>query len=330
MDDAERRYGRMEDWPSLEDSATKEQLVVLLCDYVKDLIEDTRSCATDALRYKSLLTRRQEECRTYVASALVSPHLLQTWTLPPKRKIETPPPPTEQMSGGVTAVEEPVPKEESSNDTEEQQLRRERGGAAVLDGTAAAEGLHSRELRPNSFSAFPFLRQRALDDREGSLDPSLVKWAEKYFPDDTEQTFSAPPVLRHPDSLKQQDVSESSKGPTTLPSPQMQRMGKPKGVKPKCRLRMTLTQHENTMRTTFDGQGVYFKIKRNAYSGESNEHKPKLVRGSDLHRSDKLGDVVKVDWATAAKSRGTVKTPEVLRAKERLIRLTRGEDPSSI
>jgi hypothetical protein len=84
-----------------------------------------------------------------------------------------------------------------------------------------------------------------------------------------------------------------------------------------------------TQRVVADQQGVYFKVKpftsqNEASYGETRLRKPEMAKGGST------GPVRKVSWDTVEQSRRSAKTPAVHRARERLARLTRGEDPSGV
>lgn len=264
--------------------------------------------------------------------------------------------------------EEEKEKEEEERDAERMRIRarRLRGEKASLATSPATDET------PGSLSAFPFLRKRALEN-ESSLDPSLVEWTMRYFPEDNEKMFAEVPrqgaasAEDHTDSESSNaspsmDVSEKhrgtyangeeSDGPEDGPSSGRRRRGKgledhltqqgqqrhhrflphsligglPHG---RQRLESSLRAHEDWRRATFDAEGVYYHVRPPSNSEEDDEverRKPKPIKGSDAF----LGEVVKVPWNVVATARKKGYSSEILRAKERLLRLSRGEDPATI
>ena len=95
------------------------------------------------------------------------------------------------------------------------------------------------------------------------------------------------------------------------------------------RLQRTLRDHENRHRATFDAEGIYYKVRRQSEADER-APKPQAVKASELEPAGRRSEVVKVPWSVAAKAKAQGYSSETLRAKERLIRLTRGEDPETI
>ncbi|CAD2218982.1 hypothetical protein ADEAN_000647500 [Angomonas deanei] len=69
------------------------------------------------------------------------------------------------------------------------------------------------------------------------------------------------------------------------------------------------------------------------FSDEENDRtpRPRQVKGSELDDTlRKKRGVVKVPWNVAAKAQEQGYSTDILRSKEQLIRLSRGEDPRTI
>lgn len=245
------------------------------------------------------------------------------------------------------------------------EARRLRGERASLATSPATDE------SPGSLSAFPFLRRRALEN-ESTLDPSLVDWTMRYFPEDSEKTFTEAPSST---ASSGEDPMKYKAGSTTLSSfstgAMKERRDKPRkteemylnqglfarrettakddqdsfnhtGNQPtffphkltgrshgRQRLECSLSAHEDWRRVTFDAEGVYYHVRPPSNSAEDEEverRKPKPVRGSDAFP----GEVVKVPWNVVSTSRKKGYSSDILRAKERLLRLSRGEDPATI
>ncbi|GET90002.1 hypothetical protein, conserved [Leishmania tarentolae] len=229
--------------------------------------------------------------------------------------------------------------------------RRRCSAEANLEYTVAMADLPDADSRHSPHSAFPFLRKRAVEN-ESTLDPSLVDWTAKYFSDDDASTFAEPPRLRAgmveaeegsaSDSEAAVDGQQSkdslplgvfgtakARRPSgfALSTPSM--APRPVSMHARHRLGRTLRDHENRHRATFDAEGIYYKVRRQSDLDER-APKPQEVRASDLATPGGKVDVVKVPWSVASKAKAQGYSSEMLRAKERLIRLTRGEDPDTI
>ena len=186
------------------------------------------------------------------------------------------------------------------------------GSVAVADGPFHAE-----------YSAFPFLRQRAIEG-SASLDPSLVDWAARHFPADDEKTFAAPPLPRGSDDEAAASALVSADRPGASISTK-QAKSRPPG------LTASLDEVMGATDVVADARGVYYSVRPftdrdEASYGEQKLRKPRKARGG-------VGAspfVRKVRWETVEMAKQQRKTPDVHRAKERLVRLTRGEDPQGI
>ncbi|KEG14107.1 putative U4/U6 small nuclear ribonuclear protein [Trypanosoma grayi] len=350
MDDAERLYGRKEAWCRIEDKALREKLASLLQDYLRDTIDATKQEVRDARKYMQLCDRMDAEYRAYVtAAAFSSPQLLRTWAvdLSQKKGEETQSLHTsndcqqgilsevgnltsavadEKIDNGKDDNEEGGHMDESNARRDFVKARRLQGEQAILENTPATMDLSAAEKRNAPYSAFPFLRQRALEN-EASLDPSLVDWTAKYFPEDDDRTFTSPPKLRNDvEEDKREDggsAASSSRGKPTDGSGSLH----PK-QNVRRRLQRSLRIHEDTHRPTFDAEGAFYRVRRQG-NEEDRAPKPRAARGSDAS-SDRDREVVKVSWDTVVKAKEPGYSADILRAKERLIRLSRGEDPQTI
>ncbi|EKG06344.1 U4/U6 small nuclear ribonuclear protein, putative [Trypanosoma cruzi] len=343
MDDAERLYGRKETWCKVKDEALREKLASLLQDYLKDMIDATRLDIRDAKKYMRLCDQMDAEYRSYVAAATFSsPHLLRSWALAVCQKDEKE---SRMLSalgdsqeGSLSReddVMDPLREEEEgdgANEEEHQETRlarrrflesrRRQGEEATLENTPATMDLLNGERQNAPYSAFPFLRQRAMEN-ETTLDPSLVDWTAKYFPEDDDRTFSSPPKL-HGDAEEGEPSTGSS---STQVSAGNNDFSSPK---PSARLRLqrSLRLHQDMHRPTFDAEGVFYRVRRQG-NDDDRASKPREVRGSDAS-IDRDSEMVKVPWETVVKAKEQGYSVDILRAKERLMRLSRGEDPKTI
>ncbi|RNE99913.1 putative U4/U6 small nuclear ribonuclear protein [Trypanosoma rangeli] len=344
MDDAERLYGRKETWCKVKDVALREKLASLLQDCLKDMIDATKLEVRSAKKYMQLTNQMDSEYRSYVAAATFSfPHALRSWALTvcqkegeENRLLSAPCGAQEGASSCEDGATSPLADEECENATNEGgqnqmihltrrkflESRRRQGEEAVLENTPATMDLLKDEKRTAPYSAFPFLRQRAME-KETTLDPSLVDWTAKYFPEDDDRTFSSPPKL-HRDTEEGGTSSASSIAPTSTGNNDSP-YSKPNARR---RLQRSLRLHEDMHRPTFDAEGVFYRVRRQG-NEEDRAAKPRAARGSDA-KTDRNGEVVKVPWDTVVKANEQGYSVDVLRAKERLLRLSRGEDPATI
>ncbi|KAG5500408.1 hypothetical protein JKF63_03501 [Porcisia hertigi] len=388
LDDAERLYGRKETWHTVEDATLRERLVAILQDYLRDTLSAARLEAKDASKYLFLCSTAAKHYRAHVSSgAFGLSESLQEWArgvmagrassasaaksstkLYMSADTEDGGAGAEvilshETAGSFTPSHAAVTDKQSTNSgacsplQEERDAarlreeRRRRAAEADLTHTVAMEDLPDADSRHSPHSAFPFLRQRAVEN-EATLDPSLVDWTAKYFPEDDTTTFAEPPRLR---AGMVEDAEESV--PDGEPTRHQRQEGgashieipvdatgkRPSGFAPPTspvashrvpmhahhRLRRTLRDHENRHRATFDAEGIYYKVRRQS-EAEERAPKPQQVKASDLEIPGRRPDVVKVPWSVAAKAKTQGYSSDTLRAKERMIRLTRGEDPETI
>lgn len=123
-----------------------------------------------------------------------------------------------------------------------------------------------------------------------------------------------------------------------------------KKQKPMDRLRVTFAQHQDANRAVFDGQGLFYRKKSldgmlmqqqdgaMMESPTSLEKMPKPIRASRTEQPRRSGQqhhhaddgVVRVDWNTVMTAQRSRKTPRVHEAREKLVRLGRGENPQTI
>lgn len=381
LDDAERLYGRKETWHAVESEELREKLVAILQDYLRDTVGSARLEARDATKYKRLCESSAREYRANIrAGAFGSADMLRHWAAavmemrPGRSGGDT----SGEAEGGTPATTRGVPRHDgeaggqpspsdgdgsdakcTAEQEERLERRRRRGAEAVLDGSAAMADLPDSDSRnPQPLSAFPFLRQRAVEG-EHTLDPSLADWTAKYFPADDEATFREPPQLRQrqhtpgdggsgggPDdstgahmdaavSPGHGDGGDSRKQQRSSGfGPRSSGFGRGTGgpqLHARHRLNRSLRAHEDRHRATFDAEGVFYHLRQQSDDDER-APRPRPVRGSDVTTPGARGDagVVKVPWNVVSASKQQGYTPDILRAKERLIRLSRGEDPETM
>lgn len=366
LDDAERLYGRKETWQAVEDAVLREKLVAILQDYLRDTLAAARLEAKEARRYRQLCSVAAKQYRAHVSSgAFGLADGMQMWARDVLRGRPSAPSlasvtnATEgdgaegSLGSSVDASARNLEEKDASSATSAtssgvaakfREERRRRGEQAVLGHTAAMADLPDADVRHAPPSAFPFLRRRAVEN-EASLDPSLVDWTAKYFPEDDQRTFAEPPKLRTrapregTDEVGESDGSAASlavrgggvgTGVTDAASSGTSAAGRRAGsVHARHRLQRTLRDHENRHRATFDAEGVYYKVVRQSDVDER-APRPQAVKASDLEPAGRRPEVVKVPWTVASKAKAQGYSSDTLRAKERLIRLTRGEDPETI
>ncbi|ORC89725.1 putative U4/U6 small nuclear ribonuclear protein [Trypanosoma theileri] len=363
MDDAERLYGRKETWCNIEDETVREKLASLLQDYLKDLIEAAKLEVRNARKYKRLCDRMDAEYRANVsAGAFSSSQLLRSWVLVKSEKDGERNKPqlslnsSQEVFSSKDGFTEDSLIDNNNNDENEKQesrseriarekfveARRRKGEEANLENTPATMDLLKGERQHTSYSAFPFLRQRALEN-ETSLDPSLVDWTAKYFPEDDDRTFKSPPKLRNDnnhnnnnnnnnnngnqDNTENEGSIASNSSLSTSKSEKHSEFPSNK-LNARRRLQRSLRVHEDGRRPTFDAEGVFYRVRRQS-NEDDRAPKPRAVRASDA-TVDRDKEVVKVPWDTLAKAKELGYSADILRAKERLIRLSRGEDPQTI
>ncbi|KAG5474317.1 hypothetical protein LSCM1_03097 [Leishmania martiniquensis] len=386
LDDAERLYGRKETWHTVKDAALREKLVAILQDYLRDTLAAARLEARDARKYAFLCSTAAKHYRAHVSSgAFGLREGLQEWArgvvagrapFSSAAKLSTSSSTssdagdddagaegTTQGTGDSLAPSHAAsvdkhngnsaalsPSQEDLKAAQFREERRLRGAEASLIHTVAMENLPDADLRHSPHSAFPFLRQRAVENK-ATLDPSLVDWTAKYFSEDDASTFAEPPRLRAgmvedeeesaPDLEAARDSHQgggaSSSGAcnaakgrqSTGFAPLSPSTHRPVSIHARHRLQRPLRDHENRHRATFDAEGIYYKVRRQS-EVEERAPKPQEVKASDLEAPGRRPDVVKVPWSVAAKAKAQSYSSDTLRAKERLIRLTRGEDPDTI
>nr|CCC95392.1 unnamed protein product [Trypanosoma congolense IL3000] len=344
LDDAERLYGRKEDWYRIEDEAVREKLVSLLQDYLKDTTEAALLEVRSARKYKRLCEQMDSEFRTcIVTAASSSPALLRAQVLAsaanavhdssPMTPMRHHRPTQSEAARGLSNAGEDDDgfsgdNREVTSGTQEQISKRRtlKVVEGHLENTPAMMDLSKQDERARPYSAFPFLRQRAIENGE-SLDPSLVDWTAKYFPDDDKRTFSSPPKLREV-TEKGCEQGDSSMGSSDAQKPRERVSSVGFKLTARHRLRRSLRVHEDLNRPTFDAEGVFYRVRKQG-SEDDRAPKPRPARGSDTCRN-RDRDVVKVPWDTVSKAKEMGYTVDVLRAKERLIRLTRGEHPGTV
>lgn len=356
LDDAEKLYGRKESWaalaaqsatdvgPSSTQNANVDPQVLesILLDAIKDLTEQARVEGKRARWLRSMCEQRQKEYVSYMSVAATSPSVLRTWGHQLKREEEQRRQKGQDASDPVAQsrdgdAEASGTARKLSEDEELAALERKaRGEDALLEGSLAMQGIDSNQKLPE-FSAFPFLRQRAVGSGKATLDPSLVDWSAKYFPDDDATTFEEPVVPLGRQANQQTtppsdtDVARSSAAAESSEdrSGQRHKAKREKREPAHRRLHKSLKGFMRNRRNTFDGEGLFFPVRRVRDGDEHRAAKPTRPVNPDELLFSK-SPTVKVDWNTVATARKLTKTPEVHRAKERLIRLTRGEDADGI
>ncbi|KAK7200990.1 hypothetical protein NESM_000158400 [Novymonas esmeraldas] len=389
LDDAERLHGRKETWHAVEDAALREKLVAILQDYLRDTLAAARLEAKDARKFAILCSTAARHYRAHVSSAAFGmPDGLQGWarrTVADGAVEPASPAPLDGLSTSADAeaatslgeragapdatapmavargdddfstASSPSPPSSAAERAAAQmrEERRRRGAEADLSHTVALSDLPPTDGRHPPQSAFPFLRQRAVE-HGATLDPSLVDWTAKYFPDDDAATFAEPPRLRTSmmaDSAEGAALDASGAGasgsdgdgatplaahgvagsrrPSGFAPPSSPVLHRPAALHARHRLQRSLRDHENRHRATFDAEGIYYKVRRQS-EVDDRAPKPQQVKASDLDTPGRRPEVVKVPWAVAARAKAQGYSSDTLRAKERLIRLTRGEDPETI
>jgi hypothetical protein len=376
FDDAERHYGRKETWAVTyqQDPERIADLTMLLADYLKDLHAQSNIELGRVKKMRKQCSRLQRQYQSYVIAGVSNPAILRSWAAEEiskaeakRRSKEVDAAPsnsnvaaasTEEVDGTNDTAASPSLSTEDDERREVHRLqRRARGESAVLTNSAAFEELLPKEQRVAGYSAYPFLRQRAASKESHTLDPSLVDWSSKYFPDDDDQTFDAPKAMMREHGAAAGAADDAGRdggpaaweaslndgGPTPGASETQQKAKRvrryPTAARSKAALRTTLRGHLDTKRATFDAEGTFFRVRPLSALedvGARRATPTKQIKPSEWrshsqrgNSAEGVGDVVRVDWDTVVKSRATVKTPEVHRARERLVRLTRGEDPSS-
>eukprot|EP00796_Vickermania_ingenoplastis_P008334 gene8334-5841_t len=321
LDDAERLYGRKETWCLADGTANlglKAKQIGILRDHLRDTLSAARLEVRTAARYQQLCNHEAAAYRQRVALASTAPAALVEWA---RSYLDQDQPPTSKskgegaFGGSVASLSAPraaAPDQDPDASAEAVESRRQRGAEAELEGTPALDGEDDRDLgATRGVSAFPFLRRRAVEDGQ-SLDPSLLDWTLKCFPEDQPEHFTDPPQLRQkPETAGETDATPS---PSATPRAAWRR------PHPRERLSRSLRAHEDASRPTFDAEGVFYHLQ-----APGSTSKPRPVRGSDGFARN----VVKVPWEVVTRARQPGHTPDILRAKERLVRLTRGEDPDS-
>lgn len=344
-------------------------LTMLITDYLKDLHAQSKLEFERVKKMRARCLRLQRQHQSYVIAGVSQPSILRSWAAEELAKADAKKKSNGSVIGGDTneAHSDAGPESSSTDDatsSKEDDERREvhrlqrraRGESATLANTSALEELTAKEQRIAGYSSYPFLRQRAASRDSHSLDSSLVDWSAKYFPDDDQSTFDTPKeLLAHAQKQQQQLVTSSASHmerdatSTTHQTDEREssasgsakkhkhNRGYPTGVQARSALGSTLRAHLDKRRASFDAEGAFFHVRpasslqEGGEGGGSRATPTKQIRSSEwtTHKQTTGGDVVRVDWDTVAKARAVKKTPEVHRARERLVRLTRGEDPSS-
>ncbi|EPY25570.1 hypothetical protein STCU_06673 [Strigomonas culicis] len=331
MDDAERLYGRKESWHLVTDGALREKLVSILQDYLRDTIAAARLEAKEAGKYHALCAAAARAYRGHVAAgAFSAPAVLRVWAHEQATRARGPQAEeAADASPGDAGGAAPSPSDAAGRSAEDAErveefleARRRRGERAQLEHTPAMSDLPAADLRHAPRSAFPFLRQRAVEG-EGTLDPSLVDWTAKYYPEDTAATFAQQPQRRA--AADRSEAVAQAEAAALPPMPT---------AHARHRLQRSLKSHDDRYRATFDAEGVFYHVHRpdpTAEAGETRAPKPKSMRGSELDATLRgRREVVKVPWDVAARASAQGYTSDILRSKEQLIRLSRGEDPKTL
>lgn len=411
LDDAERLYGRMETWgrplttarensplwengedsPSTAVNHTEvAKKVAILRDFLRDSLSAARLEIKTAQKRFLHCARESTSYLARMKAAEADPESLFRWAKEHARKLDLENKTERKKSSfsstdivdenekvevvGLKNVGNSTESREKNFDEAKEELKaaeRERIEVRRLRGEMASLGTSpATDESPGSISAFPFLRRRAVEN-ESTLDPSLVEWTMRFFPEDDEKMFAEPttsaPTAQDPPSgtftgstasshftnvneeQKQEvlptqqkhvtvEASSRKKNRSKNPNLAVARDGtqsssfpfKFKGLSHgQQRLECSLRAHEDLRRITFDAEGVYYHIRPPTGGTEDEEvehRKPKPVKGSDAV----TGGVVKVPWNVVSSSKKKGYTSEILRAKERLVRLSRGEDPATI
>ncbi|CCW68724.1 unnamed protein product [Phytomonas sp. Hart1] len=372
LDDAERLYGRMEDWHRITDDALREKLVAILQDYLRDTCAATRLEMKDAKKYKWLCEISAQDYRSHIfdgafhsvgrlrewASSVAERQLVVKKDNPVTNAVSDTQPNSQAFEHSASFDKAPSTgmgfrmnlETDSSFETDpekidisaqqQQERRKRRGEDAKLDNTPALSDLSESDLRRCPVSAFPFLRRRALED-EHSLDSSLVDWTAKYFPEDNKHTFEQPPKLRYDPSRatagdSAQNESDGAFGDIRHASHSAIEENSDEDNHriprhhARHRLQRSLRSHEDRHRPTFDGEGVFYHI-RNLSNEDERVPKARPVRGSDFMARPGMGSkVVKVPWNVVSTAKQQGHSHNILKAKERLARLSRGENPGTI
>ena len=329
LDEAERKYGRKETWHMHPDPQVRMQLVRILKSYIDRTLHLANERFVKAEKAEAKLGQAKSLFRTRVHAALANPQVLRAWAQSVQEDVRgaTKPSSARDDDEESSSVNHPGSARRISSDIRDERSvdsaaeeRRRRGEAAVLDGSVAVADEPFRA----PYSEFPFLRQRALEGA-GTLDASLVDWTAKHFPTDNAKTFAAPPVPRASGGEEDDD-----KIADTPPSVAQANLTHSKDRRhSRHSLTVPLDEVIGTQDVVADQSGVFYKVKPFA-EHEEEVHGDRPLRAPKKARSGYVGPVRKVDWETVETARKTAKTPDVHRARERLFRITRGEDPSGV
>lgn len=292
LDDAERMFGRKEQWQNA-DHDTRMKLIVILREAIQDTVKSSNELSVHTRERERKLGRLAKEYASFVVAGAEDPTVLKGWRRP-KSAADILQEEEEAEQTDISSLREYAasrsssspPQHQDDKDAEEIDAHVDSVRQGMLNGHlgdgAATEGLNRASLRstlPGSqrpYSQFPFLRKRVMDDAE-SLDPSLVDWTKQYFPNDDEETFALPPsLLKSPlpndDDIDSKDVNDlraaqaveaKQRGEELSPRDRQLvaadgRRRRRRGVG-RAALTQSLSQKVNSRMSVFDAEGVHYR-----------------------------------------------------------------------
>lgn len=305
MDEAEAKYGRKETWYLYEDVELRRTLLALLARYFTELC----GAVTEAQKQERNLNRKvaagAEEIASWLHTVSQNPDQFDQWlSLYKTEEKDSAPDATSEMSSEANV------KKNAPSTTADSVSRDEMTKPAPR---LATGGFGGSNVAP--YEELPFLRKR-LDEDPDSLDQELADW-----------------VRANPGASSAQEEADSEESQSSVLETVMNSITgevqpdnrKRKSPSSASQLNTTLKEKLQSIQQTYDAEGVYFE----RLPIDSGEKKPKMVKSGSL-RIPKEG-VVKIDWPTVRAAYGRNVMPEVsFRARERILRLCRSEDPQTI
>jgi hypothetical protein len=306
VDRAEDQYGNKDQWVRMRRPETRRELLGVMVDAIRETLEGIREAREEAYRVRRGARKRHNEFSGWVQAVDQDPAMFAEWLAEDASKQAG----KEAAASLKRAATVPPPALTGAS------LEGADAPASTETGVPSSGSAGEYSIVNTEFRGTPFIDQMIREGRRHELEPELLDEVERAARRRQRRDENVPAASA--------DAAESAQGPDVSAPLPMEvsdaAPAKPKrAVKGLKALTTTLRGHLQRTRTVFDKEGAYFYVNPHAT-------KPRMARAqiTPINLT-----VVKVDWPTIrAMRRGPRERRQ--RARERLMRLVRGEDPSTV
>lgn len=295
--DAEARWGPKETWAdAVTDRVKRRELLGILVDHVELTLRSVTRLQGRETSERSRALLRHADTAYWLRLAQTEPSRVREWPRPQNTQGNA----EESFATDAGAAADVVRSFQQREAAEAEDVL-----AVQRASNQDTTHLDDRMDDAAAYSALPFLRDRV--DAAPDTVESTLRHAVRAQPLSDELGAAPKAAAEHGAALP-------------LASADLAQGQRRRAPRPEEQLRRPLRKHLTKSRPTFDAEGVFFAVRPNAT--RLREVRPSLLR-------EGATDVVKVDWPTV---RAAMRGKGIARAKarERMLRLCRGEDPETM